>query len=227
MKLIHYSPREIEFQNNYLYDQNEVKFHSKPNGLWVSVEGEDDWKNWCLDEKFCLERLRFSYEIVLKNNANILYLTTPKEIYEFSEKYSWRSRPRISGGFDPKEDTHELNWFEIKNKYQGIIISPYQWECRLALESSWYYGWDCSSGCIWDMNCIDFMEFIGEDLLMPTEPEKRPCILDIIKESLVGAVNFLVEEDHEPHEYEYSIQSIYASVEYLKKKRSKLKKEEK
>lgn len=222
MRLIHYSPIEREFQKNYLYDQNEVEFHAKPNGLWVSIEGEDDWKNWCLREKFCLERLRFSYEIILKDNANILYLKTPEEIYEFSEKYAWRSRPLINGVFDPKEDTHELNWFEIKSKYQGIVISPYQWECRLALESSWYYGWDCASGCIWDMDCVSHIELLGEDLLMPIKPEPKPSLIDIIKQSLVESVNFLVEEDHEPHEYELSIRSIYSSIEYLKKIRGKV-----
>ena len=52
----------------------------------------------------------------------------------------------------------------------GIIISPYQWDCRLALESGWYYGWDCSSGCIWDISCIQDFIFLEENLEMPTEP---------------------------------------------------------
>ena len=182
MRLIHYAPEKIYELEPQEYDQNEVKFQSKPNGLWFSVQGSDDWKEWCKVEGYCLYRLRFSYEIILKKDANILHLKTPEEIFSFSKKYSHRSRPRISGGFDPDEDTHELNWIEIKKTYQGIIVSPYQWDCRLDLGSSWYYGWDCSSGCIWDLTCIESFTFLEEDLEVPTEPEKRKALVDSIKE---------------------------------------------
>ncbi len=58
--------------------------------------------------------------------------------------------------------TYQLEWDKVKDKYQGIIIAPYQWECRLALETCWYYGWDCASGCIWDLDCIK--EFIKQEV---------------------------------------------------------------
>jgi len=214
MRLIHYSPKEIDGLKPLEYDQTEIKFQSKPNGLWFSIEGADGWKEWCKSEKYRLDTLRFSYEIVLKPEAKILILKTPEEIYSFTQKYPLKLR-----GYDADSDTHQLNWNEIKREYQGIIISPYQWECRLALESSWYYGWDCSSGCIWDVECIKDFIFLGEDLEMPTEPEKRTSILDIVKKSLVDAAGFLIEEGHKEHEYDFCERTINTSIQYLKSKR--------
>lgn len=153
MRLIHYSPRIIESLEDRPYYQEDLSWQAKPNGLWISVEGDklgENWKEWCETEEFCVENLKHSYEILLKEDARILHLKTPEEIFEFTKKYPLRIR-----GWDADSDTYQLEWFEVKKKYQGIIISPYQWPCRLSLESCWYYGWDCSSGCIWDLKCID------------------------------------------------------------------------
>lgn len=46
--------------------------------------------------------------------------------------------------------TGELD--DFTREYAGIIITPYQWARRLEL--SWYYNWDCASGCIWDVSAI-------------------------------------------------------------------------
>ena len=152
MKLIHYSSELIKSLEPRCYDQNQ-KWKAKPRGLWFSVESDDvdyNWKEWCEAEKFNLECLKFSFEIILKENANILHLKTEQEILEFTKEFPLKTRD-----WDVEWDTYQLDWNKIKEKYQGIIISPYQFECRLSLESSWYYGWDCSSGCIWDLNCIE------------------------------------------------------------------------
>ncbi len=153
MKLIHYTdvPFSIEPRK---YDQNDVYWKNKPRGLWVSIEGKYDWKWWCEEEQFCLEDLTVSYDVKLKNDANILYLKTEEEILNLSKIYSfinpqWDNPEgrRIFGGY-------EVDWKKIAEEYQGIIIAPYQWKCRLAEPCSWYYGWDCASGCIWDLDCI-------------------------------------------------------------------------
>lgn len=160
MILIHYSENLIECLEVRPYKQEKLSWQPKPNGLWFSVEGKKlgyNWKEWCEAEKFELQSLKYSYELVLKSDACILHLTTPEEIFEFTKKYRLRTRE-----FDDEWDTYQLEWKEVKKIYQGIIISPYQWPCRLALESSWYYGWDCSSGCIWDIDCIK--EFIKQEV---------------------------------------------------------------
>lgn len=219
MKLIHYSPRRIDSLKIQEYDQNEVEFHCKPNGLWLSVEGKDDWKEWCKAEDFRLDCLRFSYEVILKENANILHLKTKEEIFDFSKQFPYRSKIRAVGEFLDTKDTHELNWFEIKKKYQGIIISPYQWGCRLELGSSWYYPWDCASGCIWDLTCVQDFLFLEEDLEMPDRPKKRTSVSEICKKSLIDCAFFVSEDGHEKHEYEFCERTIMNSLQYLKMKR--------
>lgn len=164
MNLFHYSIEKIQCLEKREYEQKKVKFHCKPNGLWVSVEGDDyennyNWKQWCQLEGYALEHLSFCYEIILKENSNLLYLENKKDIFDLAKKYPFKTRD-----WDPEYDSYQINWSEIKKNYQGIIITPYQWDCRLALESSWYYGWDCSSGCIWDLDAIKEFNFVSHKL---------------------------------------------------------------
>jgi hypothetical protein len=161
MKIIHYTDRPIESLELRDYGQEQVAWHAKPNGLWFSVEGLIDdynWKEWCESEKFRVECLVYPYEIILHEKAKILHLKNKEELIEFTQTYILKT-----GCLDAEFDTYQLKWDEVKKLYQGIIIAPYQWECRLALESSWYYGWDCASGCIWDIKCIESFNLYEEN----------------------------------------------------------------
>lgn len=132
MKFYHYSLQSIKELEKRDYQQF---ISGKPNGLWISVEGfEEDWgwKNWCLASDFDVERLECKHEVFLREDANILYISTLEELKEMGEGY-------------------DINWHYYTKKYQGIIIAPYIGEGRYI---RWYAGWDCSSGCIWDMTAI-------------------------------------------------------------------------
>jgi hypothetical protein len=156
MELIHYSSEIITSLEPRQYDQEEKFWQHKPNGLWVSV-GEE-WKEWCEAEKFKLDSLKHVYSISMNDNANILHIETVKQIYDFTEKFQLEKTTPLH----PFNYTDQLNWNQVKQKYQGIIIAPYQWDCRLSTLSSWYYGWDCASGCIWDLTCIKEFKKINE-----------------------------------------------------------------
>lgn len=149
MRLLHYSRVEIHHLEIMPYNQNTYDWEgkiwqTKPVGLWLSLN--DDWKQWCLSENFMIEDLKYEYEVFLHNNANILYLHTPKELFSFTQKYPFK--------YESDRNTRWLDWNKVKEEYQGIIIPKYLCECRLSRKSSWYYGWDCASGCIWDITCI-------------------------------------------------------------------------
>lgn len=148
MKLIHYTSKktDLDFQRKYV-DDFEKNATLKPTGLWVSVKGEDDWKWWCEEIEWD-NRITHAYEVKTKENANILYLKSPFELHEFTKQYLGdHGLPEIT-----KINLY-INWSKVKKEYQGIIIVPYQWSCRFDL--MWYYGWDCASGCIWDLSCIE------------------------------------------------------------------------
>ena len=136
--LLHYSSVPLrEFR-----DPGEPRGLYKPAGLWVSVGTA--WAEWCEVEQY--NRSGFSHvsEVVLRRDARILCMGSGEQLDEFTALYG-------------KEGSHplllkEISWPRVAEDFQGIIISPYVWERRLEL--SWYYGWDCASGCIWDGDAI-------------------------------------------------------------------------
>jgi len=152
--LIHYSDRPLAFSCIYSQTQEprEGCIHGKPRGLWVSVEGEDDWKSWCEAENFRNIAESFATVIELREDARILRLTSALEIDSFTEEFYDRDYMKQIPGFDWRG--HAIRWADVAAQFQGIIIAPYCWQRRMAKHTFWYYGWDCASGCIWDAAAI-------------------------------------------------------------------------
>lgn len=116
----------------------------KPKGLWVTVPGEYDWPSFCRNEGFRLDLLKHEHDVQLAPDARVLHLSTPDDLRRFTDDYACdKEGPRMY-----------ISWDYVMDEYQGIVISPYQWSMRLDSDVFWYYGWDCSSGCIWDFSAI-------------------------------------------------------------------------
>lgn len=155
--IIHYTKEKIKLLKPIDFDSLEEPL-MKPEGLWVSIEDGWGWKEWCKDSNFALDHFEYAYKIHLMNDANILHLKTAKEVFAFGEEFRCKKFP----GFPDDPEFKRLleysvlyiDWKKIAQQYQGLIIAPYQWDCRLDHKSSWYWGWDCSSGCIWDIEAI-------------------------------------------------------------------------
>ena len=180
-KLYHYSGSPIESLHDSFYVGHRLGWPEegsmKPVGLWISVkEGEDkdSWFDWCVAEQFRLENLKHKYLIKLAKDAKILHLKTSEEIRYFSLEFcandpGCNNRKAI---YSRSSDfVYSINWKKIKEKYDGIIISPYQWQCRLESLTSWYYPWDCASGCIWNLEkvSLELESIIDTTLLLERE----------------------------------------------------------
>ena len=152
MNLIHYSKNpKIELEVGYRYSSNIGL--GKPSGLWVSDDDEEpNWKSWALAEDFNLPELKYCYRIELCKNANILKLTTQNAIRRFTYKFGNVNHPI--------EKYLDIDWNKVRTIYQGIIITPYQWKLRHTF--LWYYGWDCASGCIWDISTVKTLTRVGD-----------------------------------------------------------------
>lgn len=137
-RLIHYSEKSLA--SVYSVAQDDCHSNFKPSGLWVSVEGDADWPSWCRDENFHLGRLTHQTEIILAPTANILRISDAAGLDEFTKEFAYSS--------------YGVNWPAVAEKWQGIIIAPYCYERRLAGHATWYYTWDCASGCIWDAAAV-------------------------------------------------------------------------
>jgi hypothetical protein len=138
------SPRSVEQRTPR--EDGYVSAFEKPKGLWVSIDGEDDWPAWCKAERFAIERLKYRHVVTLHNPDSMLWLVSHGDLDDFQREFGIRAR----------WGEHAIQWPKVAAKYPGIMIAPYQWSARM--EMNWYYGWDCASGCIWNANAIASFE---------------------------------------------------------------------
>lgn len=150
MKLRHFSAQKIpKVLQRFSYREQKVAY--KPIGFWVSDEDEHGWKDWCEGEQWGLSRLTREYEVVLADKANVLYINSLRQLDEFREAYMASLYPDVEGLSGIVDG---IDWSKVAQKYDGIIISPYFYQRRFATGFMWYYGWDCASGCIWNVRAI-------------------------------------------------------------------------
>lgn len=122
----------------------------KPNGAWLSNssllnEYNSRWTNFVIAENIgnrVYPPTSDIYIVEINHSNKIKRLQTPTELREFTKTYGVRTRyGRL------------INWKAVQDDgYYGIDISPFMGE--MAYELDWYYGWDCSSQCIWDYRGI-------------------------------------------------------------------------
>lgn len=149
MELMHYSDVPVVLDRTRVYEpQSDGEYtYEKPQGFWVSVAGDDDWPAWCESEDFRLGRLIFSHRVTLAAGANVLILESPSALDAFTGEYRPRGMEHAHSGLGPG-----IDWRRVADRYDGIVIAPYQYSRRFDL--AWYYGWDCASGCIWNLDAI-------------------------------------------------------------------------
>jgi hypothetical protein len=153
MKLAHFSANG-NLTMSCLKSQPFSNFRSlisaKPTGLWITdMDCEDNWKNWCEAEKYNLHELRYRYNLSVDDS--LLLLNSMSDLDNLLSTYG--DMP-----FGLNMETCYINWEPIFKKYKGILITPYIWQRHSTLEHAWYWGWDCASGCIWDISAITFFQ---------------------------------------------------------------------
>ena len=89
------------------------------------------------------------HEVTLSNTANVLILETPGLVRDFGREFVVQHGPHAGGHI-----IMMLDWVRVIQRWHGLIITPYQWDCRLDHDCFWYYGWDCASGVIWEPTAI-------------------------------------------------------------------------
>ena len=144
MELIHYAGHPVSLDRGRIYLQRD---YHKPNGLWVSVRGPDDWVAWNEAEKY--KPTTHAHRVVLRACAQVRRVVGVAEFDEFHRQYAFPSHWRRHGD-DPSY--WEVDWRRVAAEYDGVVIAPYLWERRM--DPHWYYTWDCASGCIWNPNAI-------------------------------------------------------------------------
>lgn len=155
--------------------------HLKPNGLWFDANGA--WRRWCESVQFRLESLRYRHTVVLVDASRILFLKSASDIDAFTEEYGLSFSGSIQLLQDPddadaftrnygtnlfseiqKQFSNCIRWEEVAARHSGIVIAPFL--RSRSLTCSWYYGWNCAGGCVWDTSVIR----LGRPRRMDDEP---------------------------------------------------------
>lgn len=141
----------------------------KPNGFWLSDEREGfgpGWREWCEDENFSTHNLaqQTPFEVDM---TRVLHIGDAIALHEFGRTYA-------AQGLDSRLSALMIfiDWQRVASLYAGLLITPYQWSCRLEPDCSWYYGWDCASACIWDTSVLTRGETEIRSLRIKRKPSR-------------------------------------------------------
>ena len=157
---IHWAKKEFDLDRRYFYNPIESRRFFKPFGLWFEVDG--DWQRWCEAENFRKDEMNVCYQLEFEP-FDVLFLKNELDIDRFTHQYE---RGDLERNFHM-----DIDWPQVAEEYSGIVIAPYCWQRRMANHTMWYYGWDCASGCIWDLSIITRFERIERPALSPEERE--------------------------------------------------------
>jgi len=177
---LHTSSSKLALKDIHLTPQ--ITDH-KPKGIWYGIA--DSWIDWCISEHFGGIH-QYIYEVVL-DEGNILTIDNIQDFEKFEDEHKdipeWRKELQSVDGFPfdlpfgRSRYFDSMNYRKVSETFGGIEITPYQWEKRL--ESMWYHGWDCASGCIWNPSVIKDLRLFayfdarkGEFVKTSLQPDK-------------------------------------------------------
>ena len=144
-KRIHNCREPLQIDKSRQYEQTD---YFKPKGLWYGFG--DSWQKWCENEQPDWIHQHF-YELK-PNGSNLLILKTERDMLRFNDEYG--GKPVLPG----MRIFKQIEWSRVTQNYNGIEIPIYFWQFRLHPDFLWFYGWDCASGAIWNLEKVDAVE---------------------------------------------------------------------
>ena len=146
----HHQKRRWDFDPRRRYAQAEdfsdSRWQLKPHGLYLSVEEgpRDGWWNWCGDENHHSgDRWRTALRIDVDG---LLVVRHPSEAQEYVRNF------KLSAGLDGYD---YIDWRAVARDCGGILVMDYR-NCPdddpSVIPPTWWYAWDCSSACVWDLS---------------------------------------------------------------------------
>lgn len=127
----------------------------KPEGLWLSDDAQP--QNWPAYLAYAtgdtLKRHR-RYDVYLRPGANLLHLATEDELRRFSRRYALIGAGPLESTLAMQGYCLLIDWPIVAGEHDGILITPYQRNCRNDKDTYWYHTWDIATGCIWNPDAI-------------------------------------------------------------------------
>lgn len=149
MTYIHYVKDQLTYP---FYDVHPVENKrpggpGKPKGLWFSVGTA--WIDWC-NANWDSWQAKSSAQLDL--SACNLKVVATAESGAFEKEYGVPSIP----GLPQYAMLTEPDWARLSVEgFDGIIVPDYRrtWGHDEA-QGTWWYGWDCPSGCVWNASKV-------------------------------------------------------------------------
>jgi len=136
MKRIHITDSEVIIKSKTYCQFN--KTH-KPAGLWYTIN--EEWLEWCkIEMPGWINKYQFELDIDL---SKILMIKNTIDLKLFNKKYT--------------NSALGIEWNKVAEKYDGIEIQNYSYLMNHVKYDSiplWVWGWDISSGCIWNLAAL-------------------------------------------------------------------------
>lgn len=130
---------KLEENLSFEVDQKRKELHNslgKPMGIWWGIN--TSWLEWILENAQWFRPYLYT---VHPQKDKLLQISNLAEFDHFEQTF------KNFEGFYPLHRLGMIDWDRVTQEYQGMEIDPYLHQRRL--ESFWYYGWDCASGCSW------------------------------------------------------------------------------
>ena len=126
---------------------NQENGRPKPRGLWYGVGF--GWLDFTISNftSFYDKNKNVSVFEFDVNSVNLLRITNFDELTAFDKEYC-----------DSTERYRNPDWGRLAKEYDGIEISPYIYKGRFKI--LWYWGWDVTSGCIWNPKGLKIKKLI-------------------------------------------------------------------
>lgn len=139
------------------WDYTQYYNNYKPCGLWYSFGSE--WADFVKNN--LPEKSNTKNKIILNVNfKKILLLDSKEKCISFYEKYHYTGE---------EIDFPEINWSLVADEYYGIEVKNFNnfrpESPKREKEIGWLYGWDVSSGCIWNMSAIKSYKVYTNDFI--------------------------------------------------------------
>lgn len=137
MKYIHYGCDRFDI-NKFEPIKNQEWASPKPaGGFWAStLDTPRNWKNWCEDENFFLDKLKTSFTFELTPDARVFHLYRSDQLEQLPEYNSIFKSTWYCIDFEKAME----DWDAIELHLSDEIFDDF-------LESLYFrlYGWDCDS----------------------------------------------------------------------------------
>jgi hypothetical protein len=153
---------------------------NKPVGLWLSVKGDADWPTFCNSDYPAGMRPE-RHLVTLRADANLLVLDSHDAVVGLAERFPDANNRSVDTSCHDK-----IDWPAVAREYDGIVVPQLQRHVWREMAANWYYGWDCSCACIWNMDAVETAVHQGPRDRMPCE----------IADDIVATIPTTREEAH-------------------------------